>query len=134
MPGLATLELPFAYAEHGQTKTALVKVVLCAKCVKKINWKREHDKAAAAAAATPTSEPAAAAAVRARAQAQAQAAGSTPDARAGLRDRKVDDAGRHSRPEPDEDVHARGGRRRSRSPGRRHGVPTEERRRRRSPQ
>ncbi|KAG0700289.1 folate-sensitive fragile site protein Fra10Ac1-domain-containing protein [Suillus ampliporus] len=41
---LTTLELPFAYEEHGQKKEALVKVVLCSKCVRKIMWKRKHEK------------------------------------------------------------------------------------------
>jgi hypothetical protein len=54
IPGLATLELPFDYEEHGHAKTALVKVVLCAKCVKKLGWKREHDKREAAATAAAT--------------------------------------------------------------------------------
>jgi protein FRA10AC1 len=64
IPGLTTLELPFDYEEHGHAKTALVKVVLCAKCVKKLGWKREHDKreAAATAAATAASANASAAA------------------------------------------------------------------------
>lgn len=42
--GLTTLELPFAYAEHGEAKSALVKVVLCRRCVKKLMWKRERGK------------------------------------------------------------------------------------------
>lgn len=41
---LTTLELPFTYEEHGQRKEALVKVVLCSKCVRKIMWKRKHEK------------------------------------------------------------------------------------------
>jgi protein FRA10AC1 len=41
---LATLELPFSYQEDGEAKSALVKVVLCERCVKKLNYKREHDK------------------------------------------------------------------------------------------
>jgi protein FRA10AC1 len=41
---LTTLELPFTYEEHGQKKEALVKVVLCSKCVRKIMWKRKHEK------------------------------------------------------------------------------------------
>jgi protein FRA10AC1 len=47
IPGLATLELPFAYEEHGEKKSALVKIVLCARCVRKLMWKREREKAAA---------------------------------------------------------------------------------------
>jgi protein FRA10AC1 len=39
---LRTLELPFGYVEQGKVKSALVKVVLCEKCVKKIMWKREQ--------------------------------------------------------------------------------------------
>jgi protein FRA10AC1 len=39
-----TLELPFAYEEHGKRKEALVKVVLCSKCVRKVMWKRKHEK------------------------------------------------------------------------------------------
>ncbi|KIM33245.1 hypothetical protein M408DRAFT_151578 [Serendipita vermifera MAFF 305830] len=43
-PVLSTLELPFGYVEEGEVKSALVKVVLCEKCVKKIMWKREQVK------------------------------------------------------------------------------------------
>lgn len=42
--GLTTLELPFAYEEHGQSKSALVKVVLCKKCLKKLMYKRMKEK------------------------------------------------------------------------------------------
>ena len=41
---LSTLELPFAYLEQGESKSALVKVVLCGKCVKKLMWKRTKEK------------------------------------------------------------------------------------------
>ncbi|KAH9068484.1 folate-sensitive fragile site protein Fra10Ac1-domain-containing protein [Lactarius deliciosus] len=41
---LTTLELPFAYHEHGERKSALVKVVLCPRCLKKLMWKRKMDK------------------------------------------------------------------------------------------
>lgn len=44
MPPLATLELPFVYEEHEETKTALVKIVLCGRCVKKLMWKRNKEK------------------------------------------------------------------------------------------
>lgn len=43
-PSLSTLELPFNYVEHGEQLSALVKVVLCDKCVHKLMWKRNHDK------------------------------------------------------------------------------------------
>lgn len=43
-PPLSTLELPFAYEEHGEVKRALVKVVLCPGCVKKLMWKRNREK------------------------------------------------------------------------------------------
>ncbi|KDR78958.1 hypothetical protein GALMADRAFT_244647 [Galerina marginata CBS 339.88] len=43
-PVLTTLELPFAYLEHGERKSALVKVVLCGKCVKKLMWKHSKEK------------------------------------------------------------------------------------------
>ncbi|RDX57083.1 hypothetical protein OH76DRAFT_1331136, partial [Lentinus brumalis] len=43
-PALTTLELPFAYEEHGEKKFALVKVVLCPKCCKKLMWKRTKEK------------------------------------------------------------------------------------------
>ncbi|KIJ67010.1 hypothetical protein HYDPIDRAFT_85265 [Hydnomerulius pinastri MD-312] len=43
-PELSTLELPFAYEEHSQRKEALVKVVLCPRCVRKLMWKRRHGK------------------------------------------------------------------------------------------
>lgn len=41
---LKTLELPFAYLEDGETKSALVKVVLCDKCCRKLMWKRNKEK------------------------------------------------------------------------------------------
>ncbi|EIM90703.1 uncharacterized protein STEHIDRAFT_165231 [Stereum hirsutum FP-91666 SS1] len=41
---LTTLELPFAYEEQGETKSALVKVVLCGRCVTKLMWKRNKEK------------------------------------------------------------------------------------------
>ncbi|KAF8604147.1 hypothetical protein BDV93DRAFT_522615 [Ceratobasidium sp. AG-I] len=41
-PKLITLELPFAYEEQGEAKQALVKVVLCERCKKKLVWKREQ--------------------------------------------------------------------------------------------
>lgn len=44
LPRLTTLELPFAYEEHGELKQALVKVVLCPGCVKKLMWKRNREK------------------------------------------------------------------------------------------
>jgi protein FRA10AC1 len=44
MPPLSTLELPFVYEEHEETKTALVKIVLCKRCVKKLMWKRNKEK------------------------------------------------------------------------------------------
>ncbi|KAL5525714.1 hypothetical protein ACEPAG_7051 [Sanghuangporus baumii] len=45
-PGLKTVELPFAYEEHGERKSALVKVVLCDACLRKLMWKREREKKA----------------------------------------------------------------------------------------
>ncbi|KAF9041943.1 hypothetical protein BDZ89DRAFT_1128636 [Hymenopellis radicata] len=42
---LTTLELPFAYTEHGEAKSALVKTVLCPKCLDKLMWKRRKDRA-----------------------------------------------------------------------------------------
>lgn len=50
-PPLSTLELPFAYEEKGESKFALVKVVLCARCCKKLMWKRNKDKERQKAAA-----------------------------------------------------------------------------------
>ncbi|KAG6902835.1 hypothetical protein C0995_010720 [Termitomyces sp. Mi166 len=41
---LTTLELPFAYEEHGENKSALVKMVLCKRCVDKLMWKRRNEK------------------------------------------------------------------------------------------
>ena len=41
---LTTLELPFSYVEQGECKSALVKVALCEKCVKKLMWKRQKEK------------------------------------------------------------------------------------------
>ncbi|KAH9856637.1 folate-sensitive fragile site protein Fra10Ac1-domain-containing protein [Lenzites betulinus] len=46
-PAFSTLELPFSYLEHGESKFALVKVVLCTKCVKKLMYKRNKEKGAA---------------------------------------------------------------------------------------
>ncbi|KAJ7679019.1 folate-sensitive fragile site protein Fra10Ac1-domain-containing protein [Mycena polygramma] len=43
-PPLTTLELPFAYTEHGEAKSALVKAVLCEKCLRKLMWKRRKEK------------------------------------------------------------------------------------------
>jgi len=43
---LSTLELPFAYEEHGERKSALVKVVLCPRCLRKLMWKRNKEKEA----------------------------------------------------------------------------------------
>ncbi|CCL99310.1 uncharacterized protein FIBRA_01326 [Fibroporia radiculosa] len=39
-----TIELPFSYIEDGETKFALVKVVLCDKCLKKLMWRRNKEK------------------------------------------------------------------------------------------
>ncbi|KAK7031200.1 hypothetical protein VNI00_013616 [Paramarasmius palmivorus] len=55
--GLTTLELPFAYLEHGESKSALVKVVLCEKCVGKLMWKRRKDKERAMEVKQETEEP-----------------------------------------------------------------------------
>ncbi|KAJ7757793.1 folate-sensitive fragile site protein Fra10Ac1-domain-containing protein [Mycena maculata] len=43
-PPLSTLELPFTYTEHGEAKSALVKAVLCEKCLGKMMWKRRKEK------------------------------------------------------------------------------------------
>jgi len=45
-PKLTTMELPFAYIEQGEAKPreAMVKVVLCDRCVRKMMWKREKEK------------------------------------------------------------------------------------------
>ncbi|KAH8117957.1 folate-sensitive fragile site protein Fra10Ac1-domain-containing protein [Phellopilus nigrolimitatus] len=43
-PPLRTVELPFAYEERGAQKAALVKVVLCDGCLRKLMWKREKGK------------------------------------------------------------------------------------------
>jgi len=45
VPPLKTVELPFAYEEKGTMKSALVKVVLCDKCLKKLMWKRHKERA-----------------------------------------------------------------------------------------
>ena len=47
LPPLKTLEVPFAYSEHGEAKSALVKLVLCERCSNKLLWKRRKEKAAA---------------------------------------------------------------------------------------
>ncbi|KDQ14908.1 hypothetical protein BOTBODRAFT_76409, partial [Botryobasidium botryosum FD-172 SS1] len=44
LPVLLTLEVPFAYVEHGEAKSALVKVVLCERCKKKLMWKKEKER------------------------------------------------------------------------------------------
>lgn len=44
IPALSTLELPFGYEEQGEQKSALVKMVLCERCVKKLLWKRRKEK------------------------------------------------------------------------------------------
>ncbi|KLO09763.1 hypothetical protein SCHPADRAFT_907520 [Schizopora paradoxa] len=44
VPPLKTVELPFAYEEEGSVKSALVKVVLCDKCLKKLMYKREKER------------------------------------------------------------------------------------------
>lgn len=43
-PSLSTLELPFMYVENDETKSALVKVVLCRNCVDKLMWKRRKER------------------------------------------------------------------------------------------
>lgn len=45
-PQLTTLELPFAYVEGGENKSALVKVVLCLRCLDKLmyKWRKEKQK------------------------------------------------------------------------------------------
>ncbi|KZT53230.1 hypothetical protein CALCODRAFT_423155, partial [Calocera cornea HHB12733] len=40
-PKLTAYELPFAYEEDGESKTALVKAVLCGRCAGKLVWRRE---------------------------------------------------------------------------------------------
>ena len=44
LPPLSTLEVPFAYVEHGETKQALVKLVLCERCTRKLMYKRTKEK------------------------------------------------------------------------------------------
>ncbi|KAL1740705.1 folate-sensitive fragile site protein Fra10Ac1-domain-containing protein, partial [Schizophyllum fasciatum] len=48
---LTPVELPFVYSETGQTKSALVKVVLCRKCLDKLMYKHRKEKAQASSAA-----------------------------------------------------------------------------------
>ena len=43
-PSLKTLELPFSYTEDDEAKFALVKVVLCDRCLKKLMWKRNKER------------------------------------------------------------------------------------------
>lgn len=43
-PSLTTLEVPFAYTERGEAKSALVKAVLCGTCTRKLMWKRRKEK------------------------------------------------------------------------------------------
>jgi len=44
LPPLSTLEVPFAYIEHGEAKQALVKLVLCDRCTRKLTYKRAKEK------------------------------------------------------------------------------------------
>ncbi|KIY71171.1 hypothetical protein CYLTODRAFT_450980 [Cylindrobasidium torrendii FP15055 ss-10] len=53
---LATVELPFSYEEDGEVKSALVKAVLCPKCLDKLMYKRRKDKESAAARSHTESE------------------------------------------------------------------------------
>jgi len=57
-PKLTTMELPFAYTEQGETdmRQVMVKVVLCPRCVRKLMWKREKDKAPRTQQADPPDE------------------------------------------------------------------------------
>ncbi|KZT29826.1 hypothetical protein NEOLEDRAFT_1055665 [Neolentinus lepideus HHB14362 ss-1] len=41
---LKTLEVPFSYEEAGEYKSCLVKLVLCARCTKKLMWKWEKER------------------------------------------------------------------------------------------
>ena len=43
-PSLTTLELPFTYEEKGVAKQALVKVIMCPKCVRKLMWKKTRER------------------------------------------------------------------------------------------
>ncbi|KAF8896132.1 folate-sensitive fragile site protein Fra10Ac1, partial [Infundibulicybe gibba] len=43
-PSLTTIELPFVYSEQGETKSALVKTVLCSRCLDKLMWKRRKER------------------------------------------------------------------------------------------
>ena len=58
---IAPYQLNFGYMEQGKQKHALVKVMLCDKCKKKLTWKkdREKEKAALAAEANASAETAA---------------------------------------------------------------------------
>ncbi|KAF8318369.1 hypothetical protein DL93DRAFT_2030954, partial [Clavulina sp. PMI_390] len=44
MPRLVTLEVPFAYTERGERKSALVKLVLCERCSNKLLYKRRKER------------------------------------------------------------------------------------------
>ncbi|KAF9509039.1 hypothetical protein BS47DRAFT_1246983, partial [Hydnum rufescens UP504] len=44
LPPLSTLEVPFAYVEHGETKQTLVKLVLCDRCTGKLMYKRNRER------------------------------------------------------------------------------------------
>ena len=58
---IAPYQLNFGYMEQGKQKHALVKVMLCDKCKRKLTWKkdREREKAASAAIANANAEKAA---------------------------------------------------------------------------
>ncbi|TFK46080.1 hypothetical protein OE88DRAFT_1602912, partial [Heliocybe sulcata] len=54
---LKTLEVPFGYEEQGAYKSCLVKLVLCARCIKKLMWKREKERERLAAEREKTEAP-----------------------------------------------------------------------------
>ena len=55
MPSLQAFELPFTYAEAGETKTALVKVKVCNRCSKKLLFKPDGDSHSRSAGAAESS-------------------------------------------------------------------------------
>ncbi|KAF7300826.1 hypothetical protein MKEN_01308400 [Mycena kentingensis (nom. inval.)] len=97
---LSTLELPFAYEEQGEAKSALVKTVLCEKCLGKMMWKRRKEREKEGLVGAEAGEGAAQADTRTRAS--------------GVRD---EDEGGRDEPAPDSRHRRRSSR--SRSPARR---------------
>ncbi|TFY71673.1 hypothetical protein EVG20_g1319 [Dentipellis fragilis] len=126
---LQTLELPFAYEEHGEVKNALVKVVLCDRCCKKLMWKRNKEKESQAKSASGSRDER-----RKGSEGHPSVGGERDGEHADSRDAVEDGRRKRHKEKRGDDVRAefrRGGRSRSRSPRRKR--PEEEYRHSRRP-